>query len=258
LKKNRDVFEYLRKVVDRNVDQDEQVERAREKLDDLLDSSVLSRGDLHNNKLSVLEIREGQRIDLGRLDFEQLRKEFKEKKHQHIEFADLSELMQIKLRQMMRENTTRGSFLERFEKIIDEYNAGSISIEKAYDALTVEAENLNREQARAAREEMSEEELELFDLLKKEKLTKAEKQKVKLAAQTLLKKLHNARDTVLIRSWYKHFESQEKVRREIQLVLDENLPDSYDRQLFSEKTDVIFQHFYNQAEQGMERIALTQ
>ncbi len=252
IKRNRDVLEYLRKVVDRNVDQDEQVARAREKLDNLLDSSVLGRGDLQHSQdnRGHYVVSNGSLIDLGRLNFEQLRQEFKQKKHKNIEFADLSQFMQIKLRQMMRENETRGSFLERFEKIIDKYNSGSISIEEAYEQLTREAENLSDEQNRAAREGMSEEELELFDLLKKEKMTRAEKQKVKLAAKTLLKKLKDGKDTVLIRAWYKHQESQEKVRREIQIVLDDNLPDSYDRGLFSEKTDVIFQHFYTQAEQG--------
>ncbi len=254
IKKNRDVFEYLRKIVDRNVDQDEQVERAREKLDNLLDSSVLGRGDLQQTQENRghYVFSNGALVDLGKLNFDQLRQEFKEKKHQHIEFADLSQFMQVKLRQMMRDNKTRGSFLERFEKIIDEYNSGSISIEEAYEQLIREAENLSEEQNRATREGMTEEELEIFDLLKKEKLTKAEKKSVKLAARTLLKRLKDAKDTVLIRAWYKHHESQEKVRREIQLVLDKNLPDSYDRGLFSEKTDVIFQHFYNQAEQGIE------
>lgn len=252
IKKGRDVFEYLRKVVDRNVDQDEQVERAKEKLDGLLDSSVLGKGDLQtSDKRAPYTFSQGSLIDLGRLNFEQLRKDFKEKKHQNIEFADLSQFMQIKLRQMMRENKTRGSFLERFEKIIEEYNSGSISIEKAYGELTIEAENLSKEQDRAAREGMTEEELELFDLLKKDKLSKAEKQKVKLAAQSLLKKLKDAKDTVLIQAWYKGVQSQLKVRREIQVVLGETLPDSYDQDLFEQKTDVVFQHLYNLAEQGM-------
>ncbi len=256
IKRDRDVFEYLRKVVDRNVDQDEQVERARQKLDNLLDSSVLGRGDLQTRDPGRFEIGRGTLVDLGRLNFEQLRQEFKEKKHKNIEFADLQQFMQIKLRQMLRENKTRGGFLERFEKIIDEYNTGSLSIEEAYEQLTREAENLNEEQNRAAREGMTEEELELFDLLKKEKMTKAEKKKVKLAARTLLQKLKKGRDTVLIRAWYKHLESQEKVRREIQVVLDANLPDSYDRGLFSEKTEVIFQHFYAQAAQRLENTAV--
>jgi len=250
IKKSRDVFEYLRKVVDRNLDQDEQLERTREKLDELLDSSILGKGDLQTKEYKHFTIHRSSQIDLGKLNFELLRQEFKEKKHKNIEFADLSQFMQIKLRQMMKENKTRGTFLERLEKIIDDYNSGSISIEKAYEQLTVEAENLSVEQDRAAREGMSEEELEIFDLLKKEKLTKAEKKEVKLAAQHLLQKLKDGRDTVLIEAWHKEIRSQEKVRREIQVVLNSDLPDSYDRELFSQKTDVIFQHFYNLAEQG--------
>lgn len=103
---------------------------------------------------------------------------------------------------------------------------------------------------RAAREGMTEEELEIFDLLKKDKLTIKEKEKVKLAAQSLLKKLKDAKDTVLIQAWHKKFRSQERVRREIQLVLSDTLPKSYDLDLFVQKTDVVFQHLYNQAELG--------
>ena len=104
---------------------------------------------------------------------------------------------------------------------------------------------------RAAREGMTEEELEIFDLLKEDTLTKKEKQSVKLAAQCLLKKLKYAKDTVLIQAWHKELQSQERVRREIPLVLGDTLPDSYDLDLFSQKMDVVFQHLYNQAEQGM-------
>ena len=253
IKKLRDVFEYLRKIVDRNVDQDEQVERAKEQLDVLLDSSVLGAGDLlkTNEPKGKYTFSNGSFVDLGMLNFELLRKEFKEKKHKNIEFEDLSQYMQIKLRQMMKENKTRGSLFERFEKIIDEYNSGSVSIEEAYGELTVLAENSSEEKKRAAKEGMTEEELEIFDLLKKDKLTKKEKVKVKLAAQCLLKKLKYAQDTVLIQAWHKKLRSQERVRREIQLVLNANLPDSYDRDLFSQKTDVVFQHLYNQAELGV-------
>ena len=60
IKKSRDVFEYLRKVVDWNVDQDKQLERTREKLDALLDSSILGKGDLE--KLTkLLESKRGMK-----------------------------------------------------------------------------------------------------------------------------------------------------------------------------------------------------
>ncbi len=250
IKKLRDLFEYLKKIVDRNVDQDEQVERAKEQLDELLDTSVLGKGDLLTSTEGKAKytLSKGVEVDLSRLNFELLRQEFKEKKHKNIEFEDLSQFMQIKLRQMMKANKTRGSFLERFEQIIDDYNSGSISIDEAYEELTVQAENLSDEEQRAAKNGMSEEELEIFDLLKKDKLTKSEKKKVKLAAQSLLKKLKYAKNTVLIQAWHKELASQERVRRQIQLILNDTLPDSYDRDLFSKKTDVVFQHLYTQAE----------
>lgn len=82
-------------------------------------------------------------------------------------------------------------------------------------------------------------------------LTNKEKKQVKLAAQSLLKKLKNAKDTVLIEKWYKELQSQARVRREIQVVLSNTLPESYDQDLFDEKINVIFQHLYKQAERGM-------
>jgi len=36
----------------------------------------------------------------------------------------------------------------------------------------------------------------------------------------------------------------------IKRILDETLPDSYDRKVFAMKTDVVFQHFYERAEAG--------
>ena len=151
----------------------------------------------------------------------------------------------------MAQNKTRGSFLENFQKIIDDYNSGSISIEEAYEELVKQAEALNVEQQRAAKNEMTEEEQELFDLLKKEKLTKEEEKSVRLAAKSLLVKLYDSKNKILIQEWHKEKATQEKVKREIQLVLGSLLPEtSYDRLVFSQKVDVAFQHFYELAQMG--------
>jgi len=250
IKKDRDVLEYLKKVVDRHVDQDEAIERAKKKLDDLLDSSVVGKGDLQE---SIYEYKfdPSKQIDLSRLDFEKLRTEFPDKKHKNIQFADLRELMEIKLRQMLAQNKTRGTFLERFEKVIDDYNSGSLSIEEAYEALLKQAKGLSEEQERAAKNGMDERELELFDLLKKDKLTKAEEKKVKLAASDLLKILFDAKNKILIQEWHKEKATQEIVKREIQKILDKDLPDSYGRHIFAEKTETVFRHFYELAERGI-------
>ena len=188
---------------------------------------------------------------MSKLNFELLRSEFPDKKHKNIQFADLRELLEVKLKQMMAQNKTRGSFLENFQKIIDDYNSGSISIEEAYEELVKQAEAMNEEQQRAAKNEMTEEEQELFDLLKKDKLTKEEEKSVRLAAKSLLEKLYDAKNKILIQEWHKEKATQEKVKREIQLLLGSLLPEtSYDRLVFSQKVDVAFQHFYELAQTG--------
>nr|WP_289665615.1 type I restriction endonuclease subunit R [Flavobacterium panacagri] len=251
VKKNRDVLQYLRGVVDRNIDQDEAIERAKKKIEELLDNSIVGKGDLQKPGILDYKMDTSKQIDLSKLNFELLRSEFSGKKHKNIQFADLRELLEIKLKQMMAQNKTRGSFLENFQKIIDEYNSGSISIEEAYDALLQEAAELNEEQQRAAKNEMTEEEQELFDLLKKEKLTKEEEKSVRLAAKSLLEKLYDAKNKILIQEWHKEKATQEKVKREIQLVLGNLLPEtSYDRLVFSQKVDIAFQHFYELAQMG--------
>ena len=249
IKKAKDVFEYLRKVVDRHVDQDEAIERAKRSLDNLLDLSVVGKGDLEENPYEY-NISNSKQIDLSKLDFNKLRAEFPEKKHKNIQFADLRELMEVKLKQMLAQNKTRGSFLERFERIIEDYNSGSLSIEEAYEDLMKQAEGMSAEQERAAKSGMTEEQQELFDLLKKEKLTKEEEKNVKLAATELLVILFDAENKILIQEWHKEKATQEMVRQEIKKILNKDLPQSYDRNIFAEKTDVIFQHFYELAEQG--------
>ncbi len=251
IKKHRDVFQYLRDVVDRNIDQDEAVERAKKKIDVLLDTSILGKGDLDANSKEEYIIEYSKQIDLSKLDFALLRREFPEKQHKNIQFADLRELLEIKVKQMMAQNKTRGSFLVDFQRIIDDYNSGSLSIDEAYEELLKQAEAMSEEQQRAARNEMTEAEQELFDLLKKEKLTLAEEKSVKLAAHALLEKLFDAKNKILIQEWWKEKATQERVKREIQLILGEHLPiNSYDRMIFSQKVDVTFQHFYELAQMG--------
>ena len=250
VKMNRDVLQYLRDVVDRKVDQDEAVERAKKKIENLLDTSIIGKGDLKDPKASYI-LDTSKQIDLSKLNFESLRNEFPEKKHKNIQFADLRELLEVKLKQMMAQNKTRGSFLANFQKIIDDYNSGSLSIEEAYEKLLKQAEAMSAEQQRAAKNEMTEEQQELFDLLKKEKLTKEEEKSVRLAAKSLLEKLYDANNKILIQEWHKEKATQEKVKREIQLVLGSLLPEkSYDRLVFSQKVDVAFQHFYELAQVG--------
>jgi type I restriction enzyme R subunit len=158
--------------------------------------------------------------------------------------------MDIKPKQMVAQNKTRGSFLARIQDVIDNYNLGSISIEEAYEELIKQAEDLSEEESRAAKSGMSEEEQELFDLLKKDKLSQKEEKEVKLAAHTLLEKVMDSKNRIFLPEWHKEKASQEKVKHEIQEILNETLPQFYDRDIFTKKTDIIFQHFFELAVSG--------
>ena len=54
---------------------------------------------------------------------------------------------------------------EKFEALIESYNAGSRNIEELFEELLKLSRSLNDEQQRHVRENMSEEELVIFDIL---------------------------------------------------------------------------------------------
>ena len=99
--------------------------------------------------------------------------------------------------------------------------------------------------------DLEEEELEIFDLLIKDlKLTQAEEQKVKLAAKNLYEKLTEEKKNVMVVDWYKDEQPRQKVLAIIQVSLNNDLPDSYDREVFSTKTALLMNHFIDMAIHG--------
>ena len=104
---------------------------------------------------------------------------------------------------------------------------------------------------RHLREGLSEDELEIFDLLKKDAMTQAETQKVKLAAKALLHRLQDESPRVLVQDWYKTDQTRRIVRTAVAEVLDRELPvQSYDRALFQVKCDNVFHLVLDHAAQG--------
>jgi type I restriction enzyme, R subunit len=136
------------------------------------------------------------------------------------------------------------------QEIIDRYNSGGASTENYYIALVDFAENLQQESERHVREGLTEDELELFDLLKKDQMTLEETQKVKLAAKSLLERLLSTQPKVLVQDWYKNDQSQRQVKSTVENVLDEKLPESYDRAIFKAKCDKVFDLIYSLATTG--------
>ena len=152
---------------------------------------------------------------------------------------------------MLKQNATRTDFAQRLQGIIDAYNAGSSSADNYFDELVKFTKDLKEESERHIREGLTEDELELFDLLKKDKMTKEETQKVRLAAKSLLHRLREETPKVLVQDWFKDSQSKREVQSAVEEVLHTHLPDSYDRVVFTEKCDNVFDLMLNYASQGI-------
>jgi type I restriction enzyme R subunit len=212
---------------------------------------VAESGDFRPGKPTYRITQSGKTWDLSHLDFEKLNEDFKAAKYKNIEISDLRAFLQHKLELMLKENATRANFAQRLQAIIDAYNAGSSSADNYFEELVKFTKDLKTESERHIREGLTEDELELFDILKKEKMTKEETQKVKLAAKSLLHRLREEAPPVLIQDWYKDSGSKGRVKSAVEEVLHAFLPDSYDRPLFTQKCNSIFELMLDYAIQGL-------
>jgi len=184
------------------------------------------------------------------MDIEELREMFKGIKNRNLEIANLREYIENKLTLLLHKNVTRSDFAERFRKIIDAYNAGGAQTDDFYEKILKFMEELRAEEERHIKEDLSEEELEIFDLLRKEKLTKDEEQRVKLAAKELYATLVSRKDELFVVGWQNDAMPKERVRSTIINCLNGALPESYDRDIFAAKSNRVYQHIVDQAMMG--------
>lgn len=246
-------LDYLHGLLHNTID-DEKIRRAKVRLEQILDSSVTSNTASDNNDGYV--IHRSKVIDLSKIDTEKLKDEIKQAEYKAIEIDDLKEYLEKALESMINKNCTRIKFSERFKNIIDRYNAGGTENEEYYEQLVKFVEELQKEQERARTEDLTEEELEMYDLLiKGKKLSKAEEQKVKLAAKNLYKKLTTERDNLLVVDWYKDEQPKLKVKHAIEDSLNNDLPESYDKEIFNSKINLLLNHFIDMAVQAYGWIA---
>ena len=246
-------LDYLHGLLHNTID-DEKIRRAKVRLEQILDSSVTSNTASENNDGYV--IHRSKVIDLSKIDTEKLKDEIKQAEYKAIEIDDLKEYLEKALEAMINKNCTRIKFSERFKSIIDRYNAGGTENEEYYEQLVKFVEELQKEQERARTEDLTEEELEMYDLLiKGKKLSKAEEQKVKLAAKNLYKKLTTERDNLLVVDWYKDEQPKLKVKHAIEDSLNNDLPESYDKEIFNSKINLLLNHFIDMAVQAYGWIA---
>lgn len=178
-------------------------------------------------------------IDLSQIDFDSLAAQFAGRKR--AETDRLAELLKQRAASAATLNPTRYDLVQRIEDLIDEYNAGSVNIDEYLRRLIELSRTLTDEEQRAAREDLSEEELAIFDLLTKPDpvLTDDERAVVKSSAKRLLSHVH---DKVVL-DWRRKAATAADVKSTIRQVLDETLPaDPYPFDLFNSKVQAVFDH----------------
>ena len=226
-----------------NTVNDEKVEEAKQKMRAVLDASITS-SELEDNDDAEFVIHNSKVIDLTKLDVDDLRKEIQHAPYKAIEIEDLKEYLEKALELMVDKNIERIKFSERYKGIVDRYNSGSTENEDYYEQLLELIEELKAESKRAHFEGLTEEELELYDLLiKGKRLTNAEEQAVKLAAKDIFKKLTTEKSQLFVVDWYKDELPKAKVKKTIEDVLDVDLPVCYDKESFDSKTNLLLNHF---------------
>ncbi|MBC8017803.1 MAG: DUF3387 domain-containing protein, partial [Verrucomicrobia bacterium] len=181
-------------------------------------------------------------IDLSKINFQALAQRFKESKHKNTDLEVLKAAIRAQLEKMIQLNRTRADFAEKFEALIESYNAGSRSIEELFEELLKLSNSLNDEQERHVRENMSEEELVIFDILTRPapELTPEERAEVKKVARELLARLK----ALLVLNWRQKSAARSQLKLTIEDTLDTGLPRAYAPDLYHQKCSAVFEHVY--------------
>ena len=181
-------------------------------------------------------------LDLSKINFEALANRFKASKHKNTDLEVLKAAIRAQLEKMIRLNRTRADFAEKFEALIESYNAGSRSIEELFEELVKLSNSLNDEQERHVRENMSEEELVIFDILTRPapELSTEERAEVKKAARELLARLK----ALLVLNWRQKSAARSQLKLAIEDTLDTGLPRAYTSELYHQKCSAVFEHVY--------------
>ena len=211
-----------------------------------IDTSAVMNGitTLLDESITGHEIRESgpPPLDLSKINFEALAQRFKESKHKHTDLEALKAAIRARLDQLVRLNRTRADFSEKFEALIESYNAGSRNIEQLFEELLKLSQSLDEEQARHVRENLSEEELVLFDILTRPapELSSDERAEVKKVARDLLSRLKQ----LLVLNWRQKAAARSALRLTIEDTLDTGLPRAYSKEIYLQKCAALFEHVF--------------
>ncbi len=202
---------------------------------DVLDDSVLTvNWAIRHKPLEEL-------YDLSQIDFEALRQRFEQgRKQTTVEWLRKSTKLQLEA--MVEQNQTRLSYLEKFNEMVEDYNAGAVGVDEVFSNLLSLVESIQEEEQRHIKEGLSEEELAVFDLLTRSKKTLSDKERIAIkdTVRVLLKTLKAEK---LKLDWRKSDIDRAAVRDTIVVMLDDAWDDmGLDDDMYVGKVADIYNH----------------
>jgi type I restriction enzyme, R subunit len=168
---------------------------------------------------------EGLTVDLSQIDFEKLRDEFAKKvRRKHAALQDIRDVVEAKLQQMLGRNPLMMDYYRRYLEIVAEYNREKdrVTVEQTFAELVKLASSLDAEQRRAAEEGLSDDEYVLFQLLFKDNLSRADREKLKQASKSLLASLRELLQRMP--AWTQNSQTQAEVKVLVLDTLWQSLP----------------------------------
>lgn len=186
--------------------------------------------------------------DISRIDFDRLRQEFERSAQRRTTVQNLKQAVEARLAGMLARNPLRTDFQRRYEEIVDAYNREKdrLTIEQTFEALLRFNGQLDDEEARALSQELDEESLALFDLLRKPKMEKADIQRIKKVACGLLDTLKNGQ--LRIEQWREKEATRDDLHVAIRNFLWDDrtgLPEtSYGEDEIMALADAVYRHVF--------------
>ena len=197
----------------------------------------------------------GLTVDLSLINMEKLRDEFSKKvKRKATVIEDIRKIVEEKLAQMLANNPLRMNYEKKYQEVIAAYNADKdrATVEETFAKLWDVANGLDEEQMRAVELGLTEEQLALFDLLKKESLSGSEREKIKTASRELLAELQ--RLIAPLEQWTEKEQTQAEVEVFILDHVYQALPEPpYTTKEKKEVADLVYRHIWQQSASGLFR-----
>jgi type I restriction enzyme R subunit len=231
---------HIRKLVNaiRSLDPEVDIDEVMSKVDDLLDRSIIG------YDLPETDSEENY-YDLSQIDFAALKKKFESGRKKRTHTEGLKNSLVANINRMCEVNKSRMNYMEKLNELIKEYNDGARTVEEVFQRLVQLAEQLKEEEKRYIREELeNEQQLAMFDLLTKPEpdLSDKEKKNVKAVSRILYDKLVEG---ILTLDWRKKQEKKAEVQVAIKTILNDGLPQVYDKRIFDDKRSAIYDYVYD-------------